>query len=780
MIANVLYPSLLQGVSQQVPRERVGGQLTEQLNMLSDPVTGLRRRPGFKFSAVLDYKAEDISFDSLYSQYMELNDKPVHLFINTKTGRCIVTDKEFETLLNTSNDYLKAPNASYIKATNSFGLGWILNTSKKPTKVSNQGLRNPANDGFIEIKSGAFLKDYTFQVLIGSTLHQITYSTPTGEATGDAGRSSPEGVAKEIENKLRGIGVQSVTREGPVVFLTDNRGIRTSNLSGSNYASASNSMRIDNIAMIPPKLPSGANGAVCAVGTSSVAMQYYKWNYETLTWIECGAYGSISSLGTMPLELRNDNGTIKLNAVPFEGRISGDEENNPTPHFIDNGITGIGTFMGRLVILSGSKVSLSASRYPTRFYRSTVTSILDSDPVEVSVGSASSASFEHCVQFNKDLVVFASTHQAVIPVGNSALTPTNAMLVLTSEQSIDNTAKPCVVGKTLMYSSPLSDLYFGIGELTPSEYTSSIYTPQNLTDHIPHYFQGRCRHIVSGGSINVCLLTSTTERNNVYVHEYFWAGSERQLMSWHKWSTPLPVCSVHYSSDKFVVCLLGHNKEVVLCTLDPRSSQTTVGGVQYLDCSIPLTVDYSNPRDPFITLPGWLVASDNNEVACTNTTSGLEGESVGITKVQGSQIHLDRSYKNKDVIVGWKFLSAIIPNSPIVTNADGRIISDSKSTLVKSTVTVQHSGEFFCDVSDERNTKNDKLLGNHESALHWSSRELGLGSQQIATTGDIVIPCRTHAHTTNLRLYTSGTREMNIINIENAVRLHYNKNRHML
>lgn len=40
------YASLLRGVSQQVAHERAEGQHTEQVNMLSDPVNGLVRRPG--------------------------------------------------------------------------------------------------------------------------------------------------------------------------------------------------------------------------------------------------------------------------------------------------------------------------------------------------------------------------------------------------------------------------------------------------------------------------------------------------------------------------------------------------------------------------------------------------------------------------------------------------------------------------------------------------------------------------------------------------------------
>ncbi|NYW24497.1 hypothetical protein, partial [Escherichia coli] len=45
------YKSLLQGVSQQIPEERLPGQLSAQVNMLSDPVTNLRRRPGAQLRA---------------------------------------------------------------------------------------------------------------------------------------------------------------------------------------------------------------------------------------------------------------------------------------------------------------------------------------------------------------------------------------------------------------------------------------------------------------------------------------------------------------------------------------------------------------------------------------------------------------------------------------------------------------------------------------------------------------------------------------------------------
>ncbi|MGL5261031.1 MAG: hypothetical protein ACRC9P_01460, partial [Bacteroides sp.] len=53
------YPSLLQGVSEQVPTSRLPGQVTEQINMVSDLVTGVRRRVGSNLRLTLKSESVD-------------------------------------------------------------------------------------------------------------------------------------------------------------------------------------------------------------------------------------------------------------------------------------------------------------------------------------------------------------------------------------------------------------------------------------------------------------------------------------------------------------------------------------------------------------------------------------------------------------------------------------------------------------------------------------------------------------------------------------------------
>lgn len=94
--------SLLQGVSQQVPRERQPGQLGAQLNMLSDPVSGIRRRPPGEI--VWESTIDNPGLDSLFTEYVERGTDGRHLLINTSNGNWWLLAKNGKTILNSGND----------------------------------------------------------------------------------------------------------------------------------------------------------------------------------------------------------------------------------------------------------------------------------------------------------------------------------------------------------------------------------------------------------------------------------------------------------------------------------------------------------------------------------------------------------------------------------------------------------------------------------------------------------------------------------------------------
>ena len=87
------YKSLLQGVSQQLPEERLPGQLTSQVNMVSDPVTNLRRRPGVLFRKSWAWASAD--YEHSLGWFTDIAGSRVHILLNTNTGNIRILGEQF-------------------------------------------------------------------------------------------------------------------------------------------------------------------------------------------------------------------------------------------------------------------------------------------------------------------------------------------------------------------------------------------------------------------------------------------------------------------------------------------------------------------------------------------------------------------------------------------------------------------------------------------------------------------------------------------------------------
>src|SRR5690625_4522977 len=124
-----IHDNLLQGVSQQVPRSRLPGQLTLQENMISDPVTGLRRRPGsvLRFAENLP----DADTTSIKAWRTDIAGVSCDCIIDTNSGTLIIRESGTVSVL--QDDYLKAPDIRYIRQANVGESLFICNIGETPT-----------------------------------------------------------------------------------------------------------------------------------------------------------------------------------------------------------------------------------------------------------------------------------------------------------------------------------------------------------------------------------------------------------------------------------------------------------------------------------------------------------------------------------------------------------------------------------------------------------------------------------------------------------------------
>ena len=878
MTYEAAYKSLLQGVSQQLPEERLPGQLTSQVNMVSDPVTNLRRRPGVLFRKSWAWASADYAHS--LGWFTDIAGSRVHILLNTNTGNIRILNENFveEASLN-AGAYLTNADPTHIRATSVGNEFFLCNVNKSPVVQYGTTDPNPANSGFFYIVAGAFSKGYNVNIVHGDGALTATYTTPPGTGSGDAAHATPEYIAEQLFNQLVGnsfsdvritgmigtglsfasefhlqenIGSSTtpnwqnrtlaapfemtadriangflryqyeaedpgtvsfnfqvkvggtwkstvytssiialdwtatvplavftsqvtlsgdptlfVQRDGPYVFVSRTGGISVNTSVGSGFMVASKSGVVPSTGDLPARLPSAANGFICRVGTKD-SPQYYRYNHLTTEWSETGAWGSPNSITNVPISILWNGTAWALRTTAFDGRTAGDNDSNELHEWMTYGITGMGTYQGRLVLMSGPLVSLSASNKPRQFFRSTVSSLLNSDAIEVGAGMNSATAYEWAIPFQKDLVLFSRTYQAVIPSGNSAITPATATVVPTSAHETDTTSSPITLGRTLMYCTPKSEDFFGAMEMIPSNYTDSQYVSQDSTPHLPKYMGGRCRFAVSSGVASLALFSPSGDPYSLVVHEYHWDGDNKVQQAWHQWTFEYPIAYAYFASDVVVLAFI-QNGNIVLGTVDPRAGALNASSERrpFLDLNVSASI-----VDNTVTIPAWMLAFDpliRDKLKLVMVTGALAGEEVGFTNgATANTLTTVLSHPSGTVGVGIPYYSGVIPSPPVVKDYNDQTIHSGKATLQRYMVGTKNSSEFTVNVTDAYSTGEDLAV----PTLSWSSPELELGRGLYADTSISIVPCRTDLRSTAMEVSTEGTGELNITSLEYVAKYH--------
>lgn len=776
MIMDGSYPSLLQGVSQQIVQNRIEGQLTEQVNMLSDAVTGLRRRPGsvFKQSQVID---SDNIPDTLHATYLELGDTGYHVFVNRITGSLRIYDEAFTFVFEHNDSYLQANSTSSIRSVTQSGYTWFLNTEKAPVLGGPKlGQQNPDHSGWVNILTGAYGRTYTVTITLEGYTHTYAYTTPSGTAAGDVALSTPNYIASQLltamladSNLTTRLNIYS---DGPYFFFNKKVGyagaftdVKITSSAGALYVRTSNKMLVPLSTDLPASLPVEGDGAVMAVGKNPLTYTYYQWVNATGVWKETASYGSSDSITNMPQRLRIEEGVFTYDAPAFEGRLAGNADNNPYAAFVTYGITGISAYQGRLVLLAGGYCCMSASDRPLRFMRSTLEDLRDDDPIEISAGALASASFKYAIPFNKDLILISAAHQAVIPAGNTGITPKNALVLLSSTEAVCTNSVPTIMGRTLMYGTSVSKELFGVGELIPSQYADSQYTANNLTGHIPSYMRGQCRGITSNSGDSSGYFLSAGKLDMVLVNEYLWAGDERVQNAWHKWVFPFNVLSIHSAKGTLVFAFKEGNS-ILICTIDTRTAQYQQAGIKPTFADAVMSV---NVVDNKFTVPVPLrTTSIYSSGILSVATGSLAGEPIPLEDVDPLTwvATTGRSFPSGSAKFGCNYVSLVTPSSALIRDKEGQPILTANTNILRYMVNVKNTGEFNIKTTVTGYPTDDVI----DSALTWSSSELGLGRKQEVAYGTVIIPVRAYSNDTDTTLSTDGTREMNIVSIDYTLR----------
>jgi len=277
-------------------------------------------------------------------------------------------------------------------------------------------------------------------------------------------------------------------------------------------------------------------------------------------------------------------------------REVGDLETNPNPSFVGFPISGISFFKNRLVMMSESNVICSQAGDYLNFFASTVITIVDNDPIDISAGATLKTQFRYAIQQADGLLIFADNSQYILQTNSDAFSIRTAELNLISSYSQSITINPVDLGSTIAFveENPKSTLVTEI-QVVRNQQPQSF----ELTKIIPSYIPTGIIEFRNSLSASVFGLRSIQEPNALYLFRYYTQGNERQMASWFKWVFPAPIRMIDFLEDEVFFVLDGDSTPILgslLLLTDSPSGAVEFDGT-YVDLRLDL-VDY-NPSTAY-------------------------------------------------------------------------------------------------------------------------------------------------------------------------------------
>lgn len=412
-----------------------------------------------------------------------------------------------------------------------------------------------------------------------------------------------------------------------------------------------------------------------------------------------GGFGIVGGVKTFVIG--GSNSDLKAKAgisgtVPgIEPSRSGDRTSNPNPAFQGKQITYLGMFQDRLLVASGSTLTFSKSGDYQNFYRDSVLTLDDDDPVEMYALGAEYDVISAGTTYDRNLLLFGKRKQYVVS-GRQPLTPRNASVVVQSSHEDAVDAPPISSGNFVFYTKYRN----GIASAHQVQIGQLADTPESyeVSKQLDRYLLGRPAELVATTAPNMLFLRTESQRNSLYVYTYLdsAAGSERLFDSWSRWETA-PETGVIMGLSRYEGDILAYSVRVGRGLNDTANKVFAVADRFVLDTARS-AYPYLDSRRSLATIIGSAASSlspqfpniGNASAAFDDTSQNyLFGTSYADLPTLSGQLP---PVNNSTLWVGWNFSAYVTPTNPYMLDMNGKAIVTGRLTIVRAVVSIADSG----------------------------------------------------------------------------------------
>lgn len=613
-------PSLIQGVSNQPDAQRDPTQGEIQINGVSSIAEGLRKRDGTRVIA----KVSETPFGDAYIHSILRDDSEKYLAVITKTAVKVFDLAGTQYTVNAPGGYGYLTNVTdarqQIRASSIADYTFISNANtvtEMDPALAPQATRPSTYEALVWVKAANYGQEY--KLFVNGTTATVTTAVAPVVSSGTTtteNRISTAEIAEQLKTGLASVSAVTITRSGSVLWLQSSSPMTIAASDARANADITAILnQVQAFTELPTIAPVGYQVEITGDPGNNFDGYYVEFKPKSGTFGE-GTWSEVVSPGveykikaaTMPhILVRLPSGQFHFGPVdgstqggvvlPSWGqRTAGDYNTSPDPSFIGYAINDLTVYKSRLVMLADENIILSRTREFFEFFPETVTTVLDTDPIDLVASNNRVSVLRYAVPYQDELILFSSQYQFRFNAAETVLTPATAQITVLTQYELDPLLRPQQVGGGIVFCqanggwSQFREFSFrGAG-------TALTADTQDLTGYVSSYIPRNVYKAAVNDTGNSAYFISneTGYENRIYVYKFFFRntgnGVERAQSSWSYWQLNGKVLQI-VCIREVLYCLIQQGDQVFLELIPVQDRSNTSVYPLLLDRGISTTAD---------------------------------------------------------------------------------------------------------------------------------------------------------------------------------------------
>jgi hypothetical protein len=387
--------------------------------------------------------------------------------------------------------------------------------------------------------------------------------------------------------------------------------------------------------------------------------------------------------------VRESDGSFTFKETDWTKRLVGNAITNEQPSFIGRTLSDVYFHRNRLGLLSDENAILSAAGDFFRFWRKTVTAVLDDDPIDIGATHTKVSLLRHAVPFRDQLLVFSDQTQFSLHTSTSGiLTPKTVAITPTTELPCTQYARPVATGDLVFFLADGNFTRVYEYKLDPD---TQAFVGEEVTNHVPSYIAGGVPKAAVSSKHNILATVASANLRRLYLYQWYVAGRDKLQSAWHYWDTGEGSSIVGFEfvdSDLYLVVDRDGGLWLEVINIDPKQPDTSLTYWQCLDRRVHTdnlaAPSYDNVLDRTSYVLPYTVPSTVVAAVAQSTGSFIAGMPLVVDSYSGTTLRLKGNTTAAKLFIGIPYratytLSSILPKRP--TQTGPVVISDARLQL---------------------------------------------------------------------------------------------------